>query len=218
MKVVSIKRENPREDGVFKIEFSDGVSILFSVDYLSEQVIPGSWNQGSAKQNSLDHDSPEEGRDLSVSEEEELRFAADCYKAEKVALSLIARAEQSKLRLTAKLEKKGIGNSVTKAVIHKLLERGLLDDERYAELWVRSCLARKTPSPLWLLVSLGKRGIDRDSSHNAIKKVLDEETEYSLLLNYIDKMDDLEKEKGLRSLLKYEGFSPETLNRFFDTQ
>ena len=222
MKVVSLKAEhaaettsiasekrgsisaNPDENGVFKVEFSDGPSLILSTDYLDENVNLSSW---------------EEGRELSPREEETLCFAAGCYKAEKVALRLIARAEQSSLSLTAKLEKRGIEIAVAKTVIALLLDRKLLDDARYAELWVRSCLTRKTPSPLWLLASLGKKGIDRDSSRSAIQKVLDEETEYTMLLKYIEKMDILDKngaKGGLKAHLKYQGFSIETITRFFD--
>ena len=160
----------------------------------------------------------EESRNLS-SEEEDLRFAAECNKAEKIALNLIAKAEQSSLSLTFKLEKRGIEAAAAKAVVSGFLEKNLLNDERYAELWIRSCLARKTRSPLWLLVSLEKRGIDRSSSKKTIKKVLDEETEYALLLKYIKEMDILDNNinRGLKTKLKYEGFSPETLNRYFDS-
>ena len=107
---------------------------------------------------------------------------------------------------------------MVQVVISGLLERGLLNDERYAELWIRSCLTRKAPSPLWLLVSLGKKGIGRNSSLAAIKKVLDPETEYALLLKYMEKMDISKEEKPsrLKSLLKYQGFSNEVLELFFN--
>ena len=158
----------------------------------------------------------EESRDLS-SEEEDLRFAAECNKAEKIALNLIARAEQNSLGLTFKLEKRGIEAAVAKSVVSGFLEKNLVNDERYAGLWIRSCLARKTPSPLWLLAALQKRGIDRETSQKTIKKALDEETEYSLLLKYIKKMDILDNNnKGwLKTRLKFEGFSPEILDRYF---
>jgi regulatory protein len=150
-------------------------------------------------------------------DEEDLPFDSDCIKAEKIALRLIARAEQSVSGLTVKLEKRGVDSSTARKVISSLLEKKLLDDTRYAELWIRAKLGKKASSPLSFLVSLEKRGIDRESSLNAIRKVLDEETEYSLLLRFIDNMDLTIKESGfLRTRLRQERFSPETIERFFD--
>ena len=214
MELVSIKAKNRLEDGVFKAEFADGTSFLFSINYLNNITDFSQW---------------EEGKELSPLEEDSLLFAAACYRAEKIALRLIARAEQSSLALTAKLEKRGTGAGVVRAVISRLTDRELLDDARYAELWVRSRLGnyrgirpgskRRALSPLWFLVSLGKRGIDRASSLSAIGKVLDEETEYALLLKYLEETDALEGEgrSYLKTHLKREGFSSGTIERFFET-
>ena len=146
-------------------------------------------------------------------EEEAFPFDADCIKAEKIALHLIARAEQSVAGLTAKLEKRGVDASIARQVISSLLHRKLLDDTRYAERWIRAHLGAKKPlSPLWFRVSLEKKGIKREISLNATKKILDEETEFLLLLKFIEK-------NGLsRTKLRYEGFSTEVINRFFDSE
>jgi regulatory protein len=150
---------------------------------------------------------------------EDLPFDSDCIKAEKIALRLIARAEQSVSGLAAKLEKRGVDQSAARKVISGLLDKKLLDDTRYAELWIRARIGRKAPSPLSFLVSLEKRGIDREASLNAIRKVLDEETEYSLLVRFIDKMDAIIKESSfLRTKLRQERFSPEVIDRFFDSK
>ena len=149
--------------------------------------------------------------------EEASPFDADCIKAEKIALRLIARAEQNSSALAVKLGKKGIDPSIARRVISGLLDRGLLDDERYAELWIRAHIGRKAPSPLWFLVSLEKRGIGRKVSLNAIDKVLDEETELSLLLGYVEKMDvHFKGAPGfLRAKLRHERFSSEAIDKFF---
>jgi SOS response regulatory protein OraA/RecX len=153
-------------------------------------------------------------------EEEPLQLDANCIKAEKLALRLIARAEQNVAGLTAKLEKRGVYPSIALQVISGLLEEKLLDDSRFAERWVHAHLwVKKALSPLWFLVSLEKRGISREICLAAINKVLDEDTEYSLLLKFIGRMDALTKETGLlRTKLRREGFSPEAINRFFDSE
>jgi len=152
-------------------------------------------------------------------EEEAPKFDADCIKAEKIALRLIARAEQNSAGLLVKLEKRGVDPSVARQVISGLLEKKLLDDERFAEYWIRAHLRGKKPlSPLWFLVSLEKRGLEMRISLDAIGKILDEETEFSLLLEYIEKMDVRFKRNSgyLKAKLRRERFSSEVIDRFFD--
>ena len=154
-------------------------------------------------------------------EENNSTFDADCIKAEKVALRLIARAEQHSSGLTAKLEKRGVDSSIALQVISGLLEKKLLDDGRFAEGWIRAHLrGKKALSPLWFLVSLEKRGLKREVSLSAIDKIFDEETEYPLLLEYIEKMDVHFKANSgfLRNKLRYERFSSGAIDRFFDSE
>jgi len=156
--------------------------------------------------------------------EEDSHFTDSCCKAKETALRLIARAEQNSRLLTAKLEKKGFDPAVAKTVISGLLERGLLNDERYASLWLRSRLARKAQTPKTLLASLQKKGIDRHSSKHALEMILDTETEYLLLSRYIETLGATsrnfyagsDKVYRFRLQLKYEGFSVESLDRYFD--
>ena len=154
----------------------------------------------------------------------ECSFDELCLKAEKIALNLIARAEQNSFGLKMKLKRKKIDSSVVNTVVKGLLDRGLLDDSRFAVLWLRSRLAQgRDRSPNRMLVSLAQRGIGRDISLKALKKVLDEETEYNLLLKYIEKACFSETLKACpprpeitRIVLKNEGFSSEMIDQYFD--
>jgi len=159
-------------------------------------------------------------REPSLSEEKSFSFTADFYRVEKAALRLIARAEQNSQGLTAKLLRRSFDADVVKDVVSSLLERHLVDDTRYAELWIRSRLSNhKAQSPLGLLAALEKRGINRDSSRKILNKVLDHETEYALLSTYMNNKRFPENKKpiSLRAHLKYEGFSIETLDRYFNS-
>ena len=203
MTIVSLKTTPPLEEGVIEAELSDGSRLLFLNEYLPEDL----------------NANLEGGLELNGQEEEALQFASSCYLAEKVALRLIARAEQSSLGLTAKLERRGYGSPVVKAVVSRLVERNLLNDERFARLWVHSRLSYgKAQSPLWLRVSLGKKGIDRTLSLKAVESLLDPETEYALLLKYLEKtgISDGRNENYLKTQLKNEGFSFEVLERYFE--
>jgi regulatory protein len=195
--IVSLKADKP---GTVKLEFPDGTSLTVPVRYLPDEL------------SSL----PDSERDLSPAEEEAFLFAAACYRAEKKAARLIARAEQFSLGLKAKLLRRGFDNAAASAVVSHFLDSGLVDDGRYAERWIRARLSiRKAMSPRILLVSLRKRGIDSDTAGKALNKTLDPETEYALLLRFMEKGGAL-KPGFLRAKMKYEGFSTSALDRYFD--
>lgn len=145
-------------------------------------------------------------------------------RAEKAALRLIARAEQCSQGLARKLEKRGHDTACIAEVISGLSEKKLIDDRRYAQLWLESRL-RFTRSPRRLLSSLFARGIERDLAESALKTVFDEEAEFALLSRYVKKhsrkkteQNSAENTRSLRFLLKSEGFSHQAIERFFDDE
>jgi regulatory protein len=146
--------------------------------------------------------------------------------AEKAALQLIARAEQSVFGLTRKLTKRRHETTYIHKVIAQLCEAGLLDDRRYARLWLESRISRGASSPLRLLAALRNRGIDRSDANHALKEALDDEAELRLLERFVDKHQrkNTSKNSGgeaavmqsLKYTLKNEGFSSLAIERFFD--
>lgn len=135
---------------------------------------------------------------------EAIRFAGVCFDAEVVALRLAARAEQTRLGLTAKLERRGYNAAAVRAVVSRLSELGILSDRRYAELWLQDRLARKAETPRRLSAALYGRGIDRKAVAEALKAALDFETELGLAKAYREKIPP---GTALKRLLKQEGFS-----------
>ena len=204
-----------------RIELSDGSFFSFKTCYLPP-VFTGDalYTPGTA-----------EGREIGAGEEAGFRFASACLRAEQAALRLIARAEQSVLGLSRKLERRGHGPDCVRAVVSRLAELELLDDRRFARLWAESRLGR-AKSPRRLLSGLCGKGIDREDAEAALKAVLDPETEAALLGRFAEKQRRLrrgaalrfrssgsETENARRSLkftLKSEGFSASAVERFFD--
>ena len=151
--------------------------------------------------------------------EQNLKFIADCNKAEQIGMRLIARAEQTQKGFSLKLKRRGCEDECIQAIVEKLTELGLLNDERYAERWLRAKLSRKTgkiASPRLLSAALSSRGISREDQQSAFEKILDEEAEYSLLEYYMEKVIKLPKGYSEKSHLKYEGFSSAVINLYFD--
>jgi regulatory protein len=202
MVIVSIRHES--DESLRRIELSDGSLFSFKTCYL-----PLVFNIT-------------EGIEINEVEEEGLRFASACLRAEKAALRLIARAEQTCLGLTRKLEKRGHDSACVRGVISQLCESGLLDDRRYARLWLDNRISRQSSSPRRLLIALSARGIDRDDTAFALKEALDDDTEFLLLQRYAEKLrrkkkinsDDGDDGRSLKDLLKSEGFSSSAIQRF----
>jgi len=141
-------------------------------------------------------------------------------KTEKMALRLIARAEQCSSGLIRKLEKRGCDPACINEVVSNLFEKKLLDDKRFARLWLHSKI-RFAKSPRRLLSSLCARGIDHDDAEAALKEVLGEEnTEFTMLEKYVNKhakkavSKNCDTAKSLKYLLKSEGFSLAAIQRF----
>jgi regulatory protein len=141
--------------------------------------------------------------------------------AEKAALRLIARAEQCSHGLALKLEKRGHEADCINAVISRLLELKLIDDKRYARLWLESRL-RFARSPRRLAASLRGKGIEREDADNALKTALSEEDEYAMISRYVKKhsrkKSGKEDSHSLKHLLKMEGFSPQVIARFLNEE
>ena len=144
--------------------------------------------------------------------------------AEKTALRLIARAEQCSSGLSLKLEKRGFDTACIREVIVRLSEANLLDDKRYSGMWLRSRL-HFTRSPKKLFSSLCAKGIDRGDAQAALKEVLDEETEFSLLTRYVKKNEKKSPAKtgenrvrSVKFMLKNEGFSVKSIQKFFNEE
>jgi len=195
--IISLKSET----GVSRIEFSDGSLFSFKDCYLSGAFTTDSYTVGS---------------EINADEEEAFRFASACLRAEKRALQLIARAEQTAFGLSRKLQKRGHDTACINAVIAQLCDLNLLDDRRYARLWLESRISRQATSPRRLLAALRSRGIDRHDAEAALKETLDDEAERQLLERYVQKLrrkgaysESAESEdiRSLRYMLRGEGFS-----------
>jgi regulatory protein len=213
MMVVSLKEGagSGSEAPVFRIGFSDGSLFSFKSSYFSP--VYG------------DASSYIPGREVSADEEGAFRFAASCYRTERIALRLIARAEQTCPGLSRKLKQRGHDPVCIRAVISGFVERGIVSDRRYAELWIQSRLARKVESPRRLIAALCDRGIARDTAAAAYKAILEFEDELVLLKRYLDKNHpgfagnpSAGTYTALKYKLKYEGFSPEVLEQYRDIE
>jgi regulatory protein len=209
MTIVSIKTGTGGE--LRRIALSDGSFFSFKTCYLPAGFIDeGLLTPGEA-----------EGREINRDEETAFRFASACLRAEKAALQLIARAEQTVFGLSRKLEKRRHDAACVRAVVFQLAELQLVDDRRYAQLWLQSRIGCKASSPRRLLAALRARGIDRDDAEAVLQSVLHtEDAEPALLARYAKKILRSRRASAPAFSLKYtlrnEGFSRAAIQCFLD--
>jgi regulatory protein len=214
MVVTSIKSTGTKAGPViFRIGLSEGSLFSFNPAYL-----PRSFQEG-------DYFFP--GKELSPEEETALRFASDCFRAERAALRLVARAEQTRAGIARKLEQRGHESPHIQAVISYLTGLKIVDDRRFARRWIQSRLYRGADSPLRLIAGLCQRGIDRSTARSACKSILDFEQETALLQKFIAKRYPAagnsscgdppdRKARFFKGQLKREGFSTQALEWYWE--
>ncbi len=107
----------------------------------------------------------------------ELIHAGRIFLAERQALSLLARAEQSSGGLTLKLARKGFTQQEAVPALVFLQEKGFLDDYRFASVWISSRLRRHPDGRRNLVYGLVSRGVPMAVAHRAVDDICDGTTE-----------------------------------------
>ena len=136
------------------------------------------------------------------------------------ALKLISYRERSSAEVRQHLRKKQLPAEIIDQVIGRLDENGLLNDERFAQLWVENRNEFRPRSHRMLAIELRKKGI----SDAIIAQVLestasDEELAYRAAQKRIRRYVDLEWHdfrRKLGSFLARRGFSYPTVNLTVD--
>lgn len=93
------------------------------------------------------------------------------------ALSLLSHAPATEYLLRLKLRERGHGTEAVEAAVAWLVDRGLLDDRRFAEAWLASRLQRRPEGRGALLAGLRRRGVPREVAEQAVLGGFDAEVE-----------------------------------------
>ena len=156
---VSDLRYEGADGSVLRVHLDDGSLFLFDSDH------PMAGRVSSRRDS-----------DIALDEEdlEALAAADEGYGCRRKALDLLARAEQCRRGLEAKLSRKGFSRESVSAALDRLEAAGFLDDRRFAESWVRSRLRNRPEGPSKLRGGLMSRGIPGDIASIAVEAVLAE--------------------------------------------
>ncbi|HOO76544.1 MAG TPA: regulatory protein RecX [bacterium] len=150
--------------------------------------------------------------------EEQERRAAREY-----ALRLLDYRERSSGELARRLMEKGFGEAAARFVLDGLRKSGLVDDERFARLWVTSRLRARPRSRRLIGIELARRGISRDSIRSVLDALMPEDGEEELARSlaagrarFYRGDDPLRRRRKLGAWLARRGFAPDLIGRILE--
>ena len=147
----------------------------------------------------------------------------DEAKARESALRMLARRDHSSADLRGKLVRKGFSPQVVEEIIAALLEKGYLDDRRYAERWASSALAGGRYFGPRLRAELQKKGIEAVVASEVLAGLASEQDESHAVRTLVDRRfpgfdpqssDDREKRR-IFGFLQRRGFSVNAIMALF---
>jgi regulatory protein len=141
------------------------------------------------------------------------------WRAREAALNLLSYRPRAVAELQRRLREKGFEPDVCEGVVAELRERGLLDDNSFAEQFIRDRLRFRPRGPQLLLHELRTRGVDWETARATVDEVWQEEdvTEVDLARQAADRWTARAGETRLRArrrlfnFLARRGFSAESV-------
>ncbi len=183
----------------FTVGFSDGSSFFVSFSFIEEN--PLTINQ-------------------IVNDEllEKLELESNSIKALIKGIDLINRSEQSSGGLFIKLKKRGFSDIVSKGVVSRLVSDNLLQDDRFAEMWLHSRLRKHPEGVSRLFAGLVSRGVPSSVAKESIEKYTNEEILEQAVIDAGQKLLKRDKMSGqkLKDSLYRLGFSYREIKYFLD--
>ncbi len=151
-----------------------------------------------------------------------LEAAHELLKAKQKAAELLARREHSRFELSTKLQQRQFSHDTIRTALDEYQHLDLLNDRRFAEMWVRNRIRRKAEGPMKLKAALKNKGVDNTIIEDIIKREYDIDMQQIALEQATEKI--IKKSKGDRDkfirMLLGRGFSLKqiknySINKFF---
>lgn len=134
---------------------------------------------------------------------------------------LFRHRPRSRYEVVTRLQQKGFSRETIESVVEQAERAGLLDDARFAQLWVEDRLARRPRSRQMLEHELRAKGVAPEHIHRAIARAgLDDEALAKQLVAErwprLLALDEQTRLRRLTSFLRRRGFSEEIIRRALD--
>lgn len=142
----------------------------------------------------------------------------DCYRK---ALDLLARRPHFHLELSTKLARRGFAVGTIETVMASLVDRGLIDDDRYARELAGGALRRKGFGPARVRAELERRGVAAETSATVAREAFpDLETELELARILVERWQGSgsPSRSGLGRHLQRKGYSQRVILQILDDE
>ena len=133
-------------------------------------------------------------------------------------IKLFKHRPRSRHEALTRLQQKGFSREVIESVLEQAARAGIVDDAKFAQLWIEDRLARRPRSRRLLERELRAKGIAPEHIQRAIARAgLDEEAIASKLIAErwpkLRSLDEQTRLRRLAGLLRRRGFSEEVIYR-----
>ena len=137
--------------------------------------------------------------------------------ARAIVLRQLAMMDRSRKQLLDAQTKRGIPEEIALETVDRFEEVGLVDDEKFAGMLVRSRMAGKPVSRTGLARELARKGIDREIAEAALEEVTPEDERAAALELALKKARSTEgleyavRKRRIYGALARRGFSPDQI-------
>jgi regulatory protein len=112
------------------------------------------------------------GDDITPDRLQRLRHADDCWRATDAALSLLAARARARQELANRLRRKGFDAAAVDHALERVERLGLIDDQAFAEAWVRDRLRLRPRGTRALVAELTGNGVAPAVARTAVADVM----------------------------------------------
>jgi regulatory protein len=158
------------------------------------------------------------GQQLDAAALRRLRSEAELAEAKEAGLSLLSDQARTVADLRRRLEGRGFSRRAVEATIRMLKQQQLLDDEAYAESFVRERLAGRPMGARRIAWELEQRGVDDALVQTVVESHVDPQTEREAALRAarkrLERLKDLDEDAArhkLRAFLARRGFDEDVI-------
>jgi len=156
------------------------------------------------------------GLELSGQRLQELTDAMKLNRCLNAAYRYLSYRPRSEAELRLRLQRRGFPAEHIEAVMAKLREQGLLNDEEFARFWVENRAAFRPRSRGLTRSELRKKGVSEEAIHQAVSEMDEPEAAYRAALGKTRRLSGLEYpefRQRLGEFLRRRGFTYETIDR-----
>lgn len=164
------------------------------------------------------------GRTVTAEEQEAITREDRYVNAKQRALDYLAHKPRTEEEVRRKLRRQDVSGPVLEDVVARLYELNYLDDEAYAEDYVRNRFASKKYGPVRIRRELVERGIDRGIAANAVADLFADKDPKAVARTHAEKRwprlaDEENPRRRRQKLYRYlrrRGFTSDTITPILD--